>query len=115
MSPVFGEHHRASSKNASTQHRLKERRALMSVQNLHIFTIRKFFQSSRTPAINSRLPMQMLDRYPILLQPFADFSDLIQHSHDAAEFSAHATHHLVNQHFGTAHAKRVNNVADGRT
>jgi hypothetical protein len=57
--------------------------------------------------------MQMFNGNPILLQPLADVSNLIQHRHHATEFVAHAAHHLVDQYFRTANAKRVNNVADG--
>ena len=115
MASVFGEHNRTATEQATTQHRLKKRRVLMSVQNLSAFSIGKLSQSFCTATIDARLTMQMFDRESILLQTLADFADLIQHSHDTTKFIAHQTQHLINQHFRPANSQRMDHVADRRT
>ncbi len=87
----------------------------MSMQNLRAFPISKFTQSLRATAINARLTMQMCDGKAILLQAFTDLTDFIQNRHDAAEFVAQSTHHLIHQHFRPANSQRMDHVADRGT
>jgi hypothetical protein len=115
MSTVFGKHDRSSSRESSTQHRLKERSALMSMKDLCSLTIRKLSQTRGTSSINSRLPMQMLNDESVFLKTLANFADLVQHSDDAAKILLHTANHLIHQNLRTANSQRVDDVANRRT
>ena len=95
MSSVFGEDHRPPTEQPSAQHGLKERRVLVSVQDLSTLAICKFSEPFCTATINSGLTTQVLNNKSILTQAMANLSDLIQHGDDAAEFVVQEPNHLI--------------------
>jgi hypothetical protein len=115
MSTVFGEYDRPPPCESSAEHRLKERRALMSMQDFSSLTIRKLSQARGTTAVDAGLPMQMLDDKSVFQKTHTDFTDFIEHSHNAAKVFLHAANHLIHQNLRTANSQRVDDVADRRT
>ena len=115
MSTVFGEYNGPPPCESSAEHRLKERSALMSMQDFSSLTIRKLSQTCCTSAINSWLPMQMLDNESVFLKTRPDFADLVQHSDDATKILLHTADHLIHQNLRTTNAQCVDDVADRRT
>jgi hypothetical protein len=115
MSTMFGKHDRPPPRESSTQHRLKKRSALMSMQDFSSLTIRKLSQTRGASAINSWLPMQMLDDKSVFLKTRANFTDLVQHSYDATKILLHTANHLIHQNLRTANTHRVDDMADRRT
>jgi hypothetical protein len=84
----------------------------MSVQQHGSLSIREVSQAFCTAAVNTRLTLQVLHRKSIVPQASANLTDVIQHRNHAPKFFGHASHHLVDEHFGTADSQSVDDVAD---
>lgn len=111
---MFCKHDRSAAGQPSTEHRLKERRALMSMQDLRSFTIREGPQPPGTASVDAGLPVKMFHDEAILRQSLTDLSDFIQNSNHTAELIVHPPHHEIHKHFRPAHAQRMDDIADRR-
>ena len=112
---MFSKDNRAPPNQSTAQHRLKERRVLVRVQDLSAFAIGEGLQTFCASAINSWLSMKMFDNESIPLQAVADFSDFIENRDDAMKLITESANHLINQNFGPTNAQRMNDMADRRS